>query len=244
MTPGRRFRWLAVWVLLLPVGCALVPGNGVRESTAPQPLAGEPFPLTWLDEPGGPWTLDRDNSSVRLRVYRGGRLARLGHNHVIEVRDLDGSLVRLDSGGGAADLRFRPDRLLVDDPQARARYGEPFAEMPDPEAVEGTRRNLLGPEVLDADNWPHVAILARIDRLAPGPATADLHLSLRGTGRRYRVPVRIEDTAGGLSVSGSFSLRQTDLGITPFSVLGGALVVRDEIEIDFRIVGHDKAPAL
>lgn len=243
MRPGRRCHWLAVWVVLY-AGCAVVPESGVRAPLPPQPLSGEPRPQGWLDEPGRAWALDRDHSTVALRVYRSGRLARLGHNHVIEVRDLDGSLIRLDSGGGVADLRFRPDRLWVDDPQARARYGEPFAGMPDPKAVEGTRRNLLGAEVLDADNWPHVAVLARIDRLAPGPATVELHLSLRGTGRRYRVPVSIEDVAGGVSVSGSFLLRQTDLGIIPFSVLAGALVVRDEIEVDFRIVGHDKDPAL
>jgi hypothetical protein len=198
----------------------------------------------WLVAPGRNSALDASRSLVTIRVYRAGRLARLGHNHVIEVLDLRGGLRRLDSGGAAAELRFRPDRMRVDHPAARARSGDAFASTPDADAIAATRRNLLGKQVLDAQTWPEVSVLARVADLSAETATADLHFSVRGFGRRYQVPVVIERGGEGVTVSGTLRLRQSELGLEPFSVLGGALQVRDEIEVDFRIAGRNSGAAL
>ena len=173
-----------------------------------------------------------------MRVYRAGRLARLGHNHVIEATGLDGRLWRPDDGGAVADLRLPVDRLRVDDAAARRAAGDDFTTLPDAAAIEGTRRNLLGPQVLDARTWPEIRVLARIEDLRAARPQARIHLSLRGLGRRYRIPVTIARNGETIAVSGGVVLRQSDLGITPFAALGGALRVRDEIDVDFRIIGR------
>lgn len=198
----------------------------------------------WWDAPGTFFLLDAGQSAITVRVYRAGRLAHLGHNHVIEVLGLRGTLKRLASGEGVADLRFRPDLMQVDDPVARARAGEAFAAMPDAAAIAGTRRNLLGTEVLDAQAWPEVRVLGRVDALSAGSAITDLHFSVRGFGRRYQVPVSIDVADDAVTLSGRLLVRQSDLGIRPFAVLGGALQVRDEIELDFRVVGRNSSAAL
>jgi len=41
---------------------------------------------------------------------------------------------------------------------------------------------------------------------------------------------------GHLIVEGKFPLKQSDFGITPFSALGGAMAVADQVDIEFRLV--------
>jgi hypothetical protein len=52
------------------------------------------------------------------------------------------------------------------------------------------------------------------------------------------VPARVEYADGTLVASGSMAIRQSDFGIVPFSVLGGALQVHDRLEMRFRLVAH------
>lgn len=228
-------------LILALAGCALQPDVA---DVAPVAAADERAPTAWLAARGTPFLLDAARSRITIRVYRAGRLAHLGHNHVIEVLDLSGRLKRLPAGGGVAELSFRADRMRVDDPAARTRAGEAFVQLPDAAAVAGTRRNMLGPQLLDAQRWPEIGVLARIDDLGAPSSLADLHLSLRGLGRRYRVPVSVVVTADQITVAGSVLLRQSDLGITPFSVFGGALQVRDAIEVDFQVVGRNSGAAM
>lgn len=230
---------LAGWVL-----------TGLLAACAPQPRPPAPpadgaaMPEAWLAEAGAGYALDDRLSRILIGVYRDGRLARLGHNHLIEVVGLHGRLTRLAGGGGIADLRIPVAALRVDEPAARARAGEAFAQATDASAVQGTRRNMLGPGVLDAQAWPEIRVLARVDALTAQTASADIHLTLRGSARRYRIPVTIGPEGDGIAVSGQLVVRQSDFGITPYAVLGGALQVRDEVTIDFRIVGRTSGRAL
>lgn len=149
-----------------------------------------------------------------------------------------GRLLRLQRGGGLADLVFRVDRLRVDGAAARMRAGAGFERMPDERAVAGTRRNMLGAAVLDAQRWPEVRVLARVADLSGAQAQAEILLNVRGVERLYRAPASIEVTADGIRLSGSLVVRQSDFGITPFAVFGGALRVRDDIRADFVVVGR------
>ena len=55
--------------------------------------------------------------------------------------------------------------------------------------------------------------------------------------RTLNIPVRLTVEGGRFSVEGEADIRQTDYGITPFSVLGGALAVKDALRVIFRIEG-------
>ena len=46
---------------------------------------------------------------------------------------------------------------------------------------------------------------------------------------------------GELTASGELPIKQTDLGLTPFSALLGALAVQDELRVRFRFVAHAAA---
>jgi hypothetical protein len=49
------------------------------------------------------------------------------------------------------------------------------------------------------------------------------------------VPARIDADADQMSVTGRFSFDQTDFGITPYSLLGGAIAVKNGVELRFRM---------
>jgi len=61
---------------------------------------------------------------------------------------------------------------------------------------------------------------------------------VRGTPHEFSVPVRYERSAATVTASGETALRQSDLGLKPFSALLGALQVQDEMRISFHIVAH------
>jgi len=44
---------------------------------------------------------------------------------------------------------------------------------------------------------------------------------------------------GQLTASGELPLKQTDLGLTPFTAMLGALAVQDEMKVRFHFVAHE-----
>jgi hypothetical protein len=48
------------------------------------------------------------------------------------------------------------------------------------------------------------------------------------------IPVRLDLGSNRLLVSGHFSVLHSDFGMSPYSILGGALRVKDRIDVKFR----------
>jgi hypothetical protein len=172
--------------------------------------------------------IDPTQSLIAVTVRRGGPLARLGHDHVVASRTITGFAA---PGQGRADFSFRLDQMTVDEPALRREAG--LDTEPSEDAIAGTRANMLG-KVLDADRFPLVVLHAQ---QLPGAALT-LAITLHGTTRTVSVPTRIEAGADGVTASGALQLRQSDFGITPMSVLGGAMTVLDPLELRFRIVAR------
>jgi hypothetical protein len=183
-------------------------------------------------------------SQLLVLVYRGGTLARLGHNHVVSVASIRGDLWLAEPLQlSVFELRLPVAEFRVDDPALRAAQGEDFVTEVDAEAIAGTRRNMLGAQQLDAANWPEIVL--RSVELVPEVQPswrAVVEVVTRGVSSRVAVPVSVELSGSELTVAGSLTLRQTDLGLEPFSVMLGALEVRDDLDIRFRLVARP-APA-
>lgn len=165
-------------------------------------------------------------SLVTIIVRRSGPLARMGHDHLIAARQLEGYAMPA-AGHGA--LRFRLDQLNVDDPALRSQAG--LATQPSADAIAGTRRNML--KALEAERYPWLLLRARQVAGQAGVLHADI--TLHGVTRQYLVPAQWTQEDGRLHASGSFTVHQSDFGITPFAVFGGALAVADELELRFSI---------
>ncbi|GGY47479.1 hypothetical protein GCM10007387_31890 [Pseudoduganella albidiflava] len=210
---------------------AIFPANSPAAPTASQPA--DPFAALLAGHAAGPVLRIADDALIAVTVRRGGALARLGHDHVVAARRIDG---RVAPAAGLAVLRFRLDEMTVDEAALRQEAG--LTTQPSADAIAGTRVNMLT-RVLDAERHPYVEVRAqRSGEAAPLQADVTLH----GVTRRYPVAASIEATPRGLTARGTLVLRQTDFGITPFSVMGGALAVQDALEIRFVLPARSAAP--
>ena len=200
---------------------------------APATPPTDPFAALREGRAAGPVLRIAGDALIAVTVRRGGALARLGHDHVVAARRIDG---HVDPAAGLAVLRFRLDEMTVDEAALRDEAG--LARQPSADAIAGTRVNMLT-KVLDAGRYPFVEVRARRTGDA-GLLQADI--TLHGTTRSYAVPTTIDRVPQGLVARGTLTLKQTDFGITPFSVLGGAMAVQDALEIRFVLPARPAAP--
>ena len=175
------------------------------------------------------YRVDPAHSLVVIEVRRAGSLARLGHDHVVASHDVQGYVL---PDAGRADIYVRLDRLVVDEPDLRAQAG--FDTRPTAEDIAGTRRNMLE-RVLDAEHYPFALVGVKDVRGAGASRTATVAITLHGTTRTMNVPLAVESQAASIAVSGELTLAQTDFGIVPLSILGGAIQVQDAVRLRFRI---------
>jgi len=220
----RRLVALAAAATLV-AGCAEL--FRVEAPVAPPPE----FPESYYQEAlkaGRPvYRVDPAQSLVVIEVRRGGSLARLGHDHVVASHDVTGWVA---PGEGRADLYLALARLVVDEPGLRKEAG--FDTQPTESDIEGTRSNMLG-HVLEADRFPYAVIaVTGADAKAKTLAVA---ITLHGQTRSFQVPAEVESGDKAIAVSGRLAFNQTDFGITPYALLGGAIAVKDGLALRFRI---------
>jgi hypothetical protein len=214
--------------------CQPQPQPAGTNATAAAPSEWPGFDYADSDTASGTvFVLDPWATRIDVVVRRDGPLARFGHDHVVTVGEPDGFLLFDDTGPDSrAALRFRLDNLLVDSAEARARHE--LDTDPDAADVEGTRENLLE-HVLDARQWPWATLgLTGFER-QEDHYSAMLTVAISGSAYTGRQPFRLHRAGERVRVEGFFILRQTELGIEPFSALGGGLRVADPLEIHFRI---------
>jgi hypothetical protein len=244
----RRGKVIGALVLLVAIVLVVVLQPGETDRNGPSdPSAAPDLPVVAQVAGDGParvpglseprlFTVDASQSEVYWRIYKAGAAARFGHNHVISVGELSGT-VTLGSDLNAAEwtLQIPVASLVVDDPGIRARYGEDFSSVPSTEDKEGTKRNMLTPEVLDGATYPEIRLGGR--SVSGTLASAELPVSIELLGRviERRLPAQIVVGADSLTVSGEFRLAHADLGLTPFTALGGLMSVGEEIDFTYRI---------
>ncbi|HSY27839.1 MAG TPA: YceI family protein, partial [Burkholderiaceae bacterium] len=180
-----------------------------------------------------------NSSTIRIFAFRGGKAARLGHNHVLSAPTFTGFFhLPVDGVTNAQfDLQFRLDQLEIDNPTYRAPLGPAFSTVVSPESIAGTREHMLGENSLQADRFPFIRIHSlQISGEAPKFA-AEVRVELHGQSRDMWIPLNVEGLPDRLSVSGSFVLRLTDFGVQPYSIMGGLLAVKDEVVVQFQLAG-------
>ncbi len=232
----RRFVLAAAVVAFVLCGCA-VQAPRAPEVSEPVPPG---FPVDFYQQSArrGNLVLEIDPglSLLVIEVRRGGPLARLGHDHAIASHNVRGYVAPTL---GRADLFIRLDELVVDEPELRAEAG--FDTQPTPEAIAGTRRNMLAQ--LHAEEHPYAVIAMQGVDADAADASINASITLNGVSRAVRVPVRIEHGPERWLFRGRVALEQSDFGIVPLAILGGGLVVEDRVDVRFEIRAR-KAPGV
>jgi polyisoprenoid-binding protein YceI len=91
---------------------------------------------------------------------------------------------------------------------------------------------MLGPEVLDSGQFPEITFEST--HVEPGPegtVKVDGRLRLHGVTN----PLSIVAHGENGRYTGRFALKQRSFGITPVSIAGGTIKVKDELAIEFDI---------
>lgn len=224
-------RQLIAVLLALITGCSQ---PGIEPAQHPAPTARPAdFPAAFYADAAARGQsvlqIDSSHSLVSITVRRAGALARLGHDHVIASHELQGYVApRL----GRADLYVALDRLSVDEPALRAKAA--LDTQPSAADIEATRANMLN-KLLQTSVHPFALIQAHASPEADGDVLLALELTLHGVTRSLSVPARIRRTPSEFHISGSLNIDQSSFGITPLSILGGAIQVRDRLELNFEV---------
>lgn len=163
--------------------------------------------------------VDPAKSTVKVHVFKAGLLSAFGHEHDI-VAPIASGAVDTSSDTPQVELAFHATELKALDPDLKPT---------DRAEVQST---MVGPKVLDAERFPEIRFRSKVVTRAGEGWQVEGELSLHGHTR----PVSLRVTESGGSYSGSVKLRQTEFGITPVTIGGGTVKVKDELRLDFTIV--------
>jgi polyisoprenoid-binding protein YceI len=221
----KIFIILHIAALLLVSACSQPPSNtGGNAAGVPQHKHAQVY------------RLDSQQSSIIMKVYKDGPLARFGHNHVIAVGSLSGTVYReKELTHSEFELTIPAIQLLVDRVADRAAAGADFTGELTPFAVAGTRENMLGPKLLAAEQYPDIKIESVAVKGELPDVVFTVKITVRGIENQLLLPARLTLADNILVADGHFVLSQAQLGLNPYSVLGGGLRVRDTIDVDYHL---------
>jgi len=172
--------------------------------------------------------VDSHESLVVIEVRRSGSLARLGHDHIVASREVVG-YVAPDEGRADCTSRSRACGGRAGAAR-RGRFRHPAERV-------RHRRNALqhagkGSGSGEVSVRAHPGERSERER---GEVTLHVAITLHGSTRTLQAPAEIDATRKN-ERDRRFSFDQTDFGITPYSLLGGAIAVKNRVELRFRIM--------
>ena len=231
-----------VLAAVLATACSAPPPRGAGPTAAGQGAPStQSGPATPAPRAGATlFRIDPQESEIRVLVYRTGALANLGHNHVLLFHPDQGWIETTASVSASSFyLQFPLERVIVDDPTLRAVEGADFPGEIAEGSKQGTAHNMLGEALLDAAHHPLLIIRSAAIATHGDSFTAIVHVNVAGHDSNLSVQFTRQETgSGGLAASGQLNLRQSELGLKPFSIMLGALQVQDQMIVKFRIVAQ------
>ncbi|HEY7426420.1 MAG TPA: YceI family protein [Gemmataceae bacterium] len=178
------------------------------------------------------YQVDADASRIYVKV---GTATRLGHEHGVQGKLKSGKLTL----GGGGELVFDMTSFTADTAEARKRVGLEKKKVSANEAKKVTQ-SMRGTDVLDVTKYPtatyRIDSITPLDKQAagdPGTYQVEGSFTLHGTVQKLPFKAKVErgDKGRVLRMSGTFTIKQTDYGIKPYSAAGGLAKVANELEI-------------
>ena len=162
-------------------------------------------------------SIDTAHSKLMIHVSKSGLFSGFADNHEVEASIAKGSV---DAKSGQIRLSVDSRQMRVLDPQLSS------------DKRQQVQERMLGPEVLDSIRFPEITFEStRVEREHEGSTRVDGLLSLHGVRKPISVLVHVENGR----YTGKFAMRQRDFAITPVSIAGGTVKVKDELVIEFDI---------
>jgi polyisoprenoid-binding protein YceI len=173
------------------------------------------------------WRLDASDGELLVRTGVKGRAARMGHRLTIVMTRWQATVSWAGASPVAAELAVETDSFDV----LRGEGGVKGLSGPEKTLV---RSNAL--KSLDAGRFPEIRFTAEtIDKTDDGyRLTGKLHI--RGKSRQHVIDLRTEDLGDSWRMSAESSVRQSDYGVKPYSLLMGSVQVADDVTVCFAAV--------
>ncbi len=175
----------------------------------------------------GEWSLDASDGELLLATGVRGRAARMGHRLTIAMTRWRATVSWAGPEPTTAELVVETDSFEV----LRGEGGVKGLSGPEKALV---RSNAL--KSLDAGRFPEIRFSARvIDKTHDGYRLTG-PLEVRGKSRDHVVVLRTEDLGDAWRMSTESTVRQTDYGIKPYSLLMGSVQVADDVSVSFNAI--------
>jgi polyisoprenoid-binding protein YceI len=164
--------------------------------------------------------IDVQNSTITVRVYKSGLFSAFAHDHEITAPIATGAFREANP---SVELAVDARKLRVVDPGVS-----------DKDKAE-IQETMLGPKVLDVEKFPEIRFRSsKVEPLGNDKWVVGGDLSLHGQTR----PVKVEVQGQHGHYRGSATVSQKDFGMEAVRIAGGAVKVKDEVRIEFEIVGR------
>lgn len=173
------------------------------------------------------WTIGPDDGELLLHTGVAGRAARMGHRLTIAMTRWRATVGWADSRPVSAELAVETDSLQV----LRGDGGV--------KGLSGTEKALVRSNALKSlsvSRFPRIRYIADAIEQADDGYRLTGALHIRGKSRAHVIDVHTKDLGDSWRLSVESTIRQSDYGIKPYSLLMGSVQVADEVSVTFSAV--------
>ena len=177
------------------------------------------------------YVIEARPSRITVQAFASGILSAMGHNPRVGIRTFSGEVDFNAKTAQASGFRLsmKANSLGVLD------------DISDKDLREIERT--MNEQILESAKYPDIVYevaTVTITRIEGTLCSATLNgtLCFRGVTRTLSLSARIAVFDEMLRASGEFTLNQSDYGIKPISVAGGALKVKDELKFSFEMIAR------
>jgi len=180
------------------------------------------------------YIIDSGQSTFTVQAFVGGLFAFAGHDHTIAIDDFSG------------DLHLTPGSLELVLLQMTIKAGS-LAEV-DKEFDEKDRQEInktMREEVLDTRKYPDIVFKSTgvsAKKVGEGEYQVMISgtLNLHGVTRNRQIEAKVTISDNTLRAQGEFPLQHSDYNLKRISVAGGAVKVKEELQLAFNIVARQQ----
>jgi polyisoprenoid-binding protein YceI len=176
---------------------------------------------------GAVWTINPADGELLLHTGVTGRAARMGHRLAIAMTRWRATVNWADSRPVSAVLAVETDSFDV----LRSEGGVKGLSGPEKALI---RSNAL--KSLAASRFPEIRYSADAIEKADDGYRLTGALQIRGVSREQVIDLHTEDLGDSWRMSVESTIRQSDYGIKPFSLLMGSVQVADDVSLSFSAV--------
>jgi len=183
------------------------------------------------------YVIRADQSELVVLVFKTGFASTLAHDHVVRATRVAGSISGDPTNPATAVVRVTvaAETLAADEPDMRKKHGLAGA-LGDADRRE-IQSTMLGETQLHVAAYPDIRFHSvSVEPRAPASFLVTGDFTLRGTTRRLSVPVTVQLAGGTLRATGAVEFNQSDFGITPVSLVLGAVRNQDRVRVVFDLV--------